>query len=53
MQRLVISITLGILVAAFGCWLAQNLIPAGTPRLVAEVLAVVGGLAPMALYKEG
>lgn len=52
MPRLAISITLGILTSAFGCYLAQHFIPAGTPRLLAEVLAVISGLAPVALYRD-
>lgn len=52
MSRFAINLVIGILVSSVGCWLAQQFIPAGAPRLIAEVLAVCAGLSPMALGRD-
>lgn len=38
-----LSIVGAVLVAALGCWLAANFIPAGTPRVIAQVASVLAG----------
>lgn len=46
--RFLVSMVIGLLVAALGCYLATALIPGGPPRLIAQVLSVILGLGPAA-----